>query len=1481
MQRHGLSSLALHLMTHSLMLIDVLERRVRSEPDSSTFDRRPLSTLRADALRVASALRERELCGKPVLVALPAGADYVTCLLGCLYAGAIAVPAYPPSAVRLSRANQRIASILRDAGVSCALTSGDAIGTALPIETLRLETLIATNTLARPEMTWSLDPDAVCLVQYTSGSTSSPKGVAVSLRQLSANLAAMSDATQVTSSDVLVTWLPPYHDMGLLGGILGPLFAGVATHILSPEAFLRSPLRWLQAITERRATVTMAPNFAFDLCVRRIPEAHRRALDLTSLRVLFNGAEPIQADTLEAFAAAFAASGFDPRAFYPCYGLAEATLFVAGGRPEAPPVVEVLDATALEQHRAERATSAGRVTRVVGCGRAATATCVRIVDPDSQMRVSDGQVGEIWVSGAAVATGYWNRPDETQERFQAWIGGSSEGPFLRTGDLGFVMDDELFVTGRLKELIVIRGQNHYPHDIERTVQAIHPAFGTQIGAAFSVDLDGQERVVVVHEIDPRQRASAAVLISGVLEAVRQLHGLSLHACVIVKRGSVARTASGKVQRQSMRRAYLDGALDVVARWDASVRTREPSALQAETGRERDRTVTRPQPAGATERRDAIADFLRDRIAQIAQIEPDEIDEHAPLARYGVDSLHAAELTHALEQFVGEALPATISYEQPTIAALARALSASSAPVVIRAPRETRDRSVVDHRGAIAIVGMSCRFPGAPNLESFWDLLANGRDAVSELPLDRPQLVASGARFGGFIDGIDRFDPAFFGISAREAARLDPQQRLFLELTWAALEDAGIPPSTLRETDAGVFAAVCTSDYALLHAGHLSLIDADYGAGHAQSVVANRVSYTLDLRGPSMTVDTACSSALVALHLASESLRRGECSVALVGGVNAVLAAEPGLFFARARALAKDGRCKTFDASADGFVRSEGCGVIVLKRGPDAEAAGDRIYAQLVGSAMNHDGRSNGLTTPSLPAQERLLRAALAAADVTPEQVEYVEAHGVGTPVSDAVELGALGRVLGRSDGSPCHVGSVKTNLGHLEAASGIAGVIKTALALTYERIPAHLHLRQISADVDFERLGLAIPTRTLPWPRSRRPRFAGVSAFGFGGTNAHVVLRESPRRPASIGGAARRFELLALSAKDPAALREIAAELASRVTDATLSALCFSMNAGRDHFAYRAAVVASGLSEMRAGLQRIADGNPTFARRSEPRIAFVFNHHTPSAGAARELYAAEPVFRRALERGSRIVEPVLDADPLPALLAAECAPRLEFPQTSAVLLQYALQALLEHWRIAPAIVFGCGAGEYAAAGLAGALGWQDALRLAARRELVLASLVPGARVRQTLFQFKTALATAEYAPPSMPLLAAGLGRLVATDETLDRKYWLEHLYAVPDAERGVAALQRATPQITLDVAADGCDYLGLLQTVAMLYEHGVSLDFRAFHSGFEREKLGLPGYPFQRQRCWLDVAPAPAKPEATPASVHPFLQPRPAESRQR
>ncbi|HWL69312.1 MAG TPA: beta-ketoacyl synthase N-terminal-like domain-containing protein, partial [Geminicoccus sp.] len=516
-------------------------------------------------------------------------------------------------------------------------------------------------------------------------------------------------------------------------------------------------------------------------------------------------------------------------------------------------------------------------------------------------------------------------------------------------------------------------------------------------------------------------------------------------------------------------------------------------------------------------------LLRGALARQLGLEPAAIDENERFHRYGLDSAGARSLIQALAQALGRPLPATIVWDHPTLDRLARHLAGEQVtgrrpPPVPLSPDEP-----------IAVVGLSCRVPGAADPEAFWRLLMDGVDAIREVPAERwpigrlfdPDPARPGrmnTRFGGFLDGVDQFDAAFFGISPREAAQMDPQQRLALELAWEAFEDAGWRPSLLAGRRAGVFLGAMWSDYARLLTGAEGIAQ-HTATGQDTSIVSARISYALGLEGPSLTVNTACSSALVAVHLACQSLRSGESELALAGGVHLVLAPESTIALTKFGAMAPDGRCKAFDARANGYVRGEGGGLVALKPLSRAEADGDRIYAVILGSAVNNDGPSNGLTAPNPDAQRAMLEDALAAARLSPGSVDYVEAHGTGTALGDPIEAGALGAVLGR--GRPpsgrLRIGSVKTNIGHLEAAAGAAGLIKTVLALDRRRLPPSLHFQTPSPHIEFDALGLQVQTDPEPWPDRPHPPTAGVSSFGFGGTNCHVVLRARPRT-GEVGG---------------------------------------------------------------------------------------------------------------------------------------------------------------------------------------------------------------------------------------------------------------------------------------------------------------------------------------------------------------------------
>ena len=512
---------------------------------------------------------------------------------------------------------------------------------------------------------------------------------------------------------------------------------------------------------------------------------------------------------------------------------------------------------------------------------------------------------------------------------------------------------------------------------------------------------------------------------------------------------------------------------------------------------------------------------------------------------------------------------------------------------------------------VAIVGLSCRLPGgADTPERFWDLLRDSVDAIIEVPPDRwdlkdffdPNPDAPGkmyTRWGSFLDRVDEFDAGFFRISGREALTLDPQQRLLLETSWEALERAGYPPAGMANSRTGVFIGISTNDYSQFtqltaQFTNLGLIDAYTGTGSAFSVAAGRLSHAFGFQGPSFAIDTACSSSLVTVDLACQHLRSDRCDLALAGGVNVLLSPCSTIYFSKIRAMAADGRCKTFDASADGYVRGEGCGVVVLKRLSDALRDRDNILAVIRGSAVNHDGPSSGLTVPNAAAQRAVILAALADAGLRPEDVDYIEAHGTGTPLGDPIELGALGRVFGPGRQRPLIVGSVKTNIGHLEAAAGIAGLAKLVLSLGAGEIPAHLHFHRPNPHVRWEELPLEIPRQRRNWERGAGPRRGGVSSFGFGGTNAHVVVEEAPPAEREARQWERPLHLLCLSARSEGALDTLArsyAEHLERHAEEELGDVVYTAHAGRSHLGQRMAVIGKDREEMAGRLRAAGEGS--------------------------------------------------------------------------------------------------------------------------------------------------------------------------------------------------------------------------------------------------------------------------------------------------
>jgi len=1296
--------------------------------------------------------------GERALLLYPPGLDYIASFFGCLYAGVTAVPAYPP---RLNRPVPRIQSIVADSQASFALTTSTIFHNieqrfehAPDLGALRW--LNTQQVPAGLEADWHLPAitsETLAFLQYTSGSTSQPKGVMLSHGNLIHNLKAIRHGFQIGSNASGVFWLPSYHDMGLIGGILEPMYVNGPSTLMSPVSFLQRPVRWLDALSRYRGTISGAPNFAYDLCVDKITPEQIEGLDLSSWRLAFCGAEPIRPETLERFAQTFDRCGFRKSAFYPCYGLAEGTLIVSGGEGPTEPKVSSFDRKYLENDRVVPATpETDNSLSLISCGQAIIDQQIVIANPNSLEKCGSDQVGEIWVSGPSVAQGYWGLPEETEKNFDAYLADTGEGPFMRTGDLGFLQDGELFITGRLKDLIIIHGSNHYPQDIELTVESAHVALQPAAGAAFSVTESGREKLVIVQEVTRKNRKpDIDEVASAIRQAVAEKHDLQVFAIVLIKPMSIPKTSSGKIQRRACKNAFLEKALEVVGEWHSKnasgirglgIPVGGPTPVK---GLETFHTTPRSKQRISAE---AIQSWLITRIASILEMESASVDPRQPFTYYGLGSVQAVSLTGELEEYLERKLSPTLAWDYPTIELLANYLAkdkdTQKGKITNSIPTPTQ-ASPPFKKEPIAIIGLSCRFPQAPNPAAFWELLRKGVDAITEVPSDRwdvdayhsenPDPGKVTTRFGGFLDKVDLFDPAFFGISPREAARIDPQQRLLLEVSWEALENAFIPPGSLAGTQTGVFVGISSYDYSRLQFNNPEMIDAYAGTGNAHSIAANRLSYIFDLRGPSMAVDTACSSSLVASHLACQSLRNGESDLALAGGVNLILTPELSITFSQARMLSPDGHCKTFDASADGYVRGEGCGVVVLKRLSDALRDGDNILALIRGSAVNQDGRSNGLTAPNGLAQQEVIHRALADAQIAPHQIGYVETHGTGTPLGDPIEISSLRVVLenGQANGKTL-IGSVKTNIGHLESAAGIAGLIKTVLALQNEAIPPHLHLKELNPYLSLEDSHIEIGTYLRPWKLREEPRLAGVSSFGFGGTNAHLILSDAPPITSeAIDDLERPCHMLALSAKSETTLRELARQTSSflEITQHPVGNICFTANAGRSHFEHRLIIQAGSSNELKSGLDTFITNSNTSASFGhvkpgvQPKIAFLFTGQgSQYPGMGRILYGTQPTFRAALDRCADILDSILDRPLLDILFTNEneAIHQTAYTQPALFAFEYALAEMWRSWGIEPQAVLGHSVGEYTAACIAGVFSLEDGLQLIAERGRLMGAL---------------------------------------------------------------------------------------------------------------------------------------------------------------
>ncbi|MET9859683.1 amino acid adenylation domain-containing protein [Streptomyces smyrnaeus] len=1276
---------------------------VQKYPELLARARRMLTGLRERGLRPGADI---VLCGLPLDEFFPA---FWACLLGGARPVALAerAEAHSPAMERL--------------GHTCALLGeplvvtdrAGAVAVAGAVASVRIA--VAEDCLRRPPAEDLVEPDGadVALLMLSSGSTGVPKAARLTHRGLTEFAASSRRILDVRPGDTTVNWLPVDHSGALLLYHLLEVFVGCTNVHAASGHVLVAPLRWLDLLEEYGAHHAWAPAFAYRLIADAVREHPDRHWDLGRIRTLVCGGEQIPLSVMERFLDATEPFGVRDEHIVPVWGMAETVTAITYGNLGGAGSVNHVRKDSLDGDlvRVGEDTEERDRATFVAVGAPAHGTAVRVVDHRSEP-LPEERIGRLQIRSAArVTPGYVNNPEADRAAFP-------DGPdWLDTGDLAFLADGQVTITGRSKDLIVLNGHNVYGHEVEDSAAAVPGVRAGEIAACGVPDPATGSESLVVFFVSRGDAAADERVARGIKAAVFTRLRLTVARAVPVPEAEFPRTPAGKVRRAQLRERLLAGAFD--------------------TG-----------PGDG-------ADLLRVVREDAAALLGHAVDTDTPFYELGMDSLALTRLRGRLESRLARSIPQSAFFEHPTVAALAAYL-ATAAPEPPQPPHPEREavpiprpgQEAVPHPGPeapehrIAVIGMSARFPGAPSVAAFWANLREGVDSVSVFSSGgtEPDHVP----VGGVLDDIEGFDAEFFGMSPKEAGLTDPAHRLFLECCHQALEEGGYAASA-PGTRIGVFAGSGMNlyDHQVAPGATSPPPDGDPATGLLTAMgrepdfLATRVAYRLNLTGPAIGVQTACSTSLVAVHLAAQALISGDADLALAGAAAVHTPQESGYRSHPGSILSPTGRCRAFDAEADGTVGGNGVAAVLLKRLDRALADGDTVHAVVLGSAVNNDGAGKaGFSAPGVAGQIEVVRQALRKAAVRPDTVSYVEAHGTGTQLGDPVEFEALSRAFGEGTDHTgfCTLGSVKPSIGHLDSCAGMAGLIKTVLMLKHRTLVPTLHLRRPNPGLRLNGGPFVLGTERKPWAgRPGVPRRAGVSALGVGGTNAHVVLEEAP--PRSTPRAPALPVVVPVSARDPEALAELLNNLREHLRahpGLAPSDLAATSALGRPHHRHRTAAVGRTGEELARALERAAGSLPQPAPPpGAPAFAYP-GQGSARPGMAREIYAAHPEARRVLDLCEQVYAEEFGGTLLPVLLDDGAADSdVPWPTETAQPALFAHQmALTELWRafgIRPALLLGHSVGEYAALCAAGALSVEDGLRITAwRGRLMQRGCPPGA-----------------------------------------------------------------------------------------------------------------------------------------------------------
>jgi acyl transferase domain-containing protein/acyl-CoA synthetase (AMP-forming)/AMP-acid ligase II/acyl carrier protein len=1489
--------------------------------------------------------------GDSAVLLLERSAEVLPAFWGCLLAGIRPVIAQiPPTFLGENRGLEQLCHVWRlldgpllivNAGL---IESARSLSARLGVDKVRCADIATLMSAPPATETGSGRADETAFFSLTSGSTGVPKCIMLTHANIIQRAHGANLLCGHSPQDVILNWLPFDHIGSISDWHLRCVLLGCGMVYAGKESVIARPLHWLDLIHKYRVTHTWAPNFAYSLVCDRLAalRAEQQPLptwDLSCVDGMLTAGESVSPKVTQRFLTELAPFGLPATAIRPAFGMAELgsgiTYHVA--RADRPLKFRSVQRDSRLGRVSPTGPDAENATTFTSLGPPIPGVSIRIVN-DEQQVVPENTVGHLQVRGGAVSPGYL-RDQEANRVFH------SDGWF-ESGDMGFLADGELVITGRKQESIIIRGVNYGCSEIEEaasSVPGVEPSF-TVACAIRRTDANREELALFFHTATEDDERLADILREIQRCLVRQI-GVRADFLLPVPKDAIPKTVIGKLQRGQLSRRFAEGKFGAVLARVAELQRRHESTSAGGGAAQSPQSEIEKQVAA-----------IWQEVLGIEQIGADD-----NLFDLGGDSLLLAAMHSKLQQQFGAGITLVEMFNYPTIRALANFLGGatgrgSASPTPERDKRRQRQAAGPDGLAVandVAVIGMACRFPGAGNIQQFWRNLCDGVESMQFFSDEEvlsagidPKLLQDPryVKVAPVLPDIEWFDARFFGITPREAVLMDPQQRLLLECAWETFEVAGYNPHTCPGA-VGVYAGAVMNTYLINNlfparafqspddSSEVLTLDSMDGfrvmVANDKDYLPTRISYKLNLRGPSVNVQTACSTTLVAIHMAAQAVRSGECDMALAGGVSIKVPQETGYLYLEDVIVSPDGHCRAFDERAQGTVFGNGAGMVLLKRLDDAIADGDHIFAVIKGSAINNDGSGKvGYMAPSQEGVAAVVKEALARSGVDPHTIGFVEAHGTGTALGDPIEVGALTQAFRAhtSESGFCAVGSVKTNVGHLQIASGVAGFIKAVLALHHGQIPATLHFEKPNPRIDFANSPFYVNDRLQDWSRAEQPRRAGVNSLGIGGTNAHVVLEEAPLQPERTGAAALRQRLLPISARTHTALRALIGrylEVLEEFDDPSFSDLCFTAALGRVHFAERFAAVGSTIADIRAALTAAlaADGQEGNGRAeravrksARARVAFLFSGlGSQYVGMARQLYESQPRFRETLERCSSLLASELPRPLLEVLFAPGAEPSvLEQPIFAASALfavEFALAEMWRDWGIEPSAVMGHDLGEYVAACVAGVFNLEDGLRLVSARARVLSAATPqsDSSIPGPLSAaFRQVVDGVSLSAPKILLLSSLTGR-PAGEEITTAEYWCRQLGEPIRFADGVRTLAETCdrfleigPEPTLLPLArhvlregsrfqsEGCwlpslragadDWTQMLQTLSELYGAGLDVNWPSFHRDLRGRRVVLPTYPFERKRFWVDRPTTVALGKSTTRHAHPPLLPTATQS---